>query len=383
MANALEQNLIQLKSRVQNGPVGQFFRWWVEELKQALPAPWQAKLQHAMRRLTFEVSDGSLVLAVDENHQLSVVGELLASPDKSLQKQQVADLAEQNELTEAPRILLIDAGRFLVKEISLPMAAEPNLRQVLTFEMDRQTPFKASGVYFDWKILERGGPGGQLSLRLYVIPRTEIDGNVEVLGELGKQLSGIDIREDDQTLGVNLLPQEQRLRVVNRKARTNYVLAGAVVVLLALTMTFSLYLRKHQVAQLEDAIADVRGEANQVARIRSQIEGASEAAGFLAMRRAESPLAVELLADVTRILPDDTYLDRLVINKSSVQMQGKSQNAQRLIELVNESGFLEAASFRGSTRLDARTGLEIFEINAEISANPQVSAAGGSDGSGA
>ena len=135
--------------------------------------------------------------------------------------------------------------------------------------------------------------------------------------------------------------------------------------------------------QSRSAIANVRGEANQVARIRSQIEGASEAAGFLATRRAGSPLAVELLADVTRILPDDTYLDRLVINKASVQMQGKSQNAQRLIELVNESIYLEAASFRGSTRLDARTGLEIFEINAQISANPQVSATGGSDGSGA
>lgn len=366
MANALQQNLLQLKSRVQNGPAGQFFGWWIEELKQALPEPWQQKLQHATRRLTFEVRGNSLNLAVDENRRLGDLGELLVSPDKSLQKQQVEDLVGQNDMTEAPRFLLIDAGRFLVKQITLPMAAESNLRQVLTFEMDRQTPFKASGVYFDWKVLERGGAGGQLSLMLYVIPRAEVDGNVEALGALGKQLSGIDIREDGRALGVNLLPLEQRHRVINRKARTNFMLAAAVVVLLVLTMTFSLYLRKHQVAELEEAIADVRGEANQVARIRTQIEGASEAAGFLATRRAESPLAVELLADVTRILPDDTYLDRLVINKTSVQMQGKSQNAQRLIELVNESTYFDDAAFRGSTRLDARTGLEIFEVNAQV-----------------
>jgi general secretion pathway protein L len=77
-------------------------------------------------------------------------------------------------------------------------------------------------------------------------------------------------------------------------------------------------------------------------------------------------LAIELLADVTRLLPDDTYLDRLVIGASSVQMQGKSQNAQQLIEKVNESDMLEDAAFRGSTRLDARSGLEIFEVNAQI-----------------
>lgn len=105
-----------------------------------------------------------------------------------------------------------------------------------------------------------------------------------------------------------------------------------------------------------------------MARVRSRIDGAAEAASFLAERRTSSPLVVELLADITKILPDDTYLDRLVINTSSVQLQGKSGNAQQLIEMVNESALLEAASFRGSTRLDARSGLEIFEISAQISA---------------
>ena len=174
------------------------------------------------------------------------------------------------------------------------------------------------------------------------------------------------MRSGDQTLGLNLLPAEQRVRVINRKARINMALGAAVVVLLALVMAQSLYLRGHQVSELEAAIADVQGEARQVAAIRKRIEDTSEAAGFLAMRRAESPLAIELLADITRILPDDTFLDRLVIGKSSVQIQGKSQNAQQLIELVNESDLLSAAAFRGSTRLDARTGLEIFEISAQV-----------------
>jgi hypothetical protein len=65
-------------------------------------------------------------------------------------------------------------------------------------------------------------------------------------------------------------------------------------------------------------------------------------------------------------LPDDTYLDRLVVGQDTVQMQGKSQNAQQLIERVNASPLMDAAGFRGSTRLDARTGLEIFEINADV-----------------
>jgi general secretion pathway protein L len=136
--------------------------------------------------------------------------------------------------------------------------------------------------------------------------------------------------------------------------------------LLALVMAQSLYLREHQIAELNDAITGVQGEAREVMKIKKQIEDTSEAAGFLARSRSASPLAIEVLADITRILPDDTYLDRLVITQSNVQMQGKSKNAQQLIELVNQSKLLEAASFRGSTRLDSRTGLEIFEVNATV-----------------
>jgi general secretion pathway protein L len=165
---------------------------------------------------------------------------------------------------------------------------------------------------------------------------------------------------------LNLLPAERRVRVVNRRARVNFALGVACLVLLAVVMAQSLYLRAHQVSELEQAIAEVQGEARKVMNIRKQIEDAGEAAGFLATRRATSPLAIELLADVTRLLPDDTYLDRLVIGQPNVQMQGKSRNAQQLIERVNTSQLLGEAAFRGSTRLDARSGLEIFELNATV-----------------
>lgn len=356
---------------MQTGQVGKFFRWWLGELRQAMPAAWQERLQHAMRRVTFTLNRDALTVGVDESRRLSELASFILSQDATLQRQEVEDLLEQNELREAPRFLLLDRSAILAKELKLPLAAESNLAQVLGFEMDRQTPFRAANVYFDWKVIERSASPGQLRLQLYVVPRPEVDQAVTRLANRGLGLAGVDVRDGDRTLGLNLLPVEQRVRAANPRTRFNLVLAGACVVLLVLVMAQSLYLRAHQIAELESAIAAVQDEAREVAQIRKQIEDASEAAGFLASRRAESPLAIEVLADVTRTLPDDTYLDRLVIGPSSVQMQGKSQNAQQLIEKVNESPLLDAAAFRGSTRLDARTGLEIFEVNASITLPPQ------------
>jgi general secretion pathway protein L len=366
MANALEQNFRQIRSRLQAGPVGSFFRWWLAELRQAMPASWQARLGHAMRRVTVTLDDESLTVGADENRLVSRLESLPLSEDAKLQRQQIENLLERHDLAEAPRFLLLEKRAVLSKEIKLPLAAEPNLRQVLAFEMDRQTPFRASGVYFDWKVIDRAAAPGQLKLQLFVAPRPEVDRVLESLTARGISLSGVDILDAGRAQGLNLLPPDQRLNVVNRRARLNLALGLASVVLLAVVMAQSLYLRAHQVSELEQAIEEVQGEARKVMNIRKQIEDTGQAAGFLATRRAASPLAIELLADVTRILPDDTYLDRLVIGQDSVQMQGKSQNAQQLIERVNESELLSAAAFRGSTRLDARTGLEIFELNATV-----------------
>jgi len=366
MAIAFEKNLQQTVGRLKSGPAGKFFRWWLEELKLAMPLAWQEKIQHALRRVTLTLEGESLTVAVDENRKLDTLEIFSAVQDAPLQKQQIGDLLIENDLLEAPRFLLLNLESVLCKELKLPLAAESNLAQVLSFEMDRQTPFKSSDVYYDWRILERGGDAGQLKLEIFVLPRAEVDAAVKSVTARSFPLSGVDIVDGDKTLGLNLLPADQRVRAVNRKSQMNYALGAAAVVLLALVMMQSLYLRSHQVSELENAIEEVQGEARQVTAIRKQIEDSSEAAGFLTLRRVESPLAIEVLRDITRILPDDTYLDRLVISKASVQMQGKSQNAQQLIELVNQSELFDDAAFRGSTRLDARSGLEIFEVNAQI-----------------
>ncbi len=161
MANALQQNIQQLRNRVQASPVGSFFRWWLGELKQAMPVSWQARLQHAMRRVTLTLEDESLVVGADENRLDSRLESFPLSEDPKLQQQQIGDLLEQNELQEAPRFLLLDKRSVLSKDIRLPQAAEANLAQVLSFEMDRQTPFTAANVFFDGKITDRVSTPGQ------------------------------------------------------------------------------------------------------------------------------------------------------------------------------------------------------------------------------
>ncbi len=364
MAIALNNTIQNFRYRIENGPVGQFFTWWSEELRNAMPAQVRARLQYARRKLLVQIDAGEIVLSVEDAGSIQSLDSLSTDQDIQLQQQRVRELLQQHELLEVNCELLLPESSILRSDVVMPLAAETNLRQALAYEMDRYTPFQAEEVFYTWRILDRDRETSQLHFELFVTPREPAEAQVEQLKRLGLTVSGIDVATRTEPLGVNLLPLAQRFHIVNQQVRLNWAIGAVAVFLLAFVMAQSLWLREHQLQTIGEAIDNVRSEAMAVQQIRKQIDDATEAAGFLQSRKVQNGYKVEMLAELTRILPDDTYLDRLSLHAETAQMQGKSSNAQSLIELINDSPFFEDASFRGPTRLDNRSGKEIFDLSA-------------------
>jgi general secretion pathway protein L len=384
MTTSFENQLENWRLRLQTSPAGEFLRWWKNELLQLLPASLQAQLAHAHGRVLTRVlpgdgadDNGSLELAWFEGGSLQMLDALPLDQDLDLQRRQIADLLAEHEMNEAPRDLLLSREQVLSKRVQLPLAAESNLRQALAFEMDRHTPFNAEAVYFDYQVLERDRERSQLHLDLVVAPRPAVDELLAVLEPRGLAPTGVDVLSDGVAGGFNLLPLDQRTRIRRQRTRINILLACTLVLVLALVMAQSLWLRQQQIENINLAIDEVRVEARRVQNIRAQIDDASEAAGFLLKQRSAAPPTVKVLAEATRLMPDNTYLDRLRVWEGNMQLQGKSANAQQLIEIVNASELFDGTEFRGSTRLDSRTGKEIFDLRADLAATAAISEDGG------
>ena len=331
-----------------------------------LPVGLQAKMQHARRRVLLKLNGNELSVSMHESDLLQEIEVLSLDQDSRLQRQQLFDLLVDRELSEVARDFVLPESRVLRKEVILPLAAEANLRQALSFEMDRQTPFQANDVFFDYRVTHRERESSQIRVDLLVTLKQPLMREIEALGPVGMTPSGVDVELDGYPAGLNLLPTDLRHRVVNSKSRTNLILAASTVFLLIAVMVQSVWLRQHQLTEVNEAIDEVRGEALQVQQIRDRITDASEAAGFMQMRRSSSMPVVKVINEVTRLMPDDTFLDRLLIGSETVQMQGKSQNAQRLIEQVNSSPYFKDAAFRGPTRLDTRSQKEIFDVTTSL-----------------
>lgn len=58
----------------------------------------------------------------------------------------------------------IDGSRAAIHRLSLPAAAQKQLVEVLTYELEAQVPFDMDGAVFDWRLLEKGAGDGQIPI---------------------------------------------------------------------------------------------------------------------------------------------------------------------------------------------------------------------------
>ena len=117
---------------------------------------------------------------------------------------------------------------------------------------------------------------------------------------------------------------------------------------------------------IEQEVAAGRAAAAEADRLRNEIDRLSGNAGFIESERSKAGRPLVVLAAVTRILPDDTYLTEMELRQRKLTLSGRSAGAARLIGALAADGEFRNPGFSAPvTRLEAlRT--ELFTINTEV-----------------
>jgi len=202
------------------------------------------------------------------------------------------------------------------------------------------------------------------------VPRAPLDADLAKIAASSLVLDGVDCwREGPGSgrLGLNLLPADRRPRRVNARLRLNLGFAAAAVVLLFTAMLLSLGNREAALAAMTEQVEKAQNAAKQVGALRKTLQDSISAANFLNRRKREMPVMVQMLADLTDRLPDDTYLERIAVDeKSKIDLQGLSDNTSKLTERLRESSVLENPSFQGNIQQDPRTHKDRFNMTLEF-----------------
>ena len=369
-AELLSQPLSRLRARYAQSPLPRFLRWWGGELRSLLPERWSRMLAVEHAWLALDVQGGELVAtAIDARGDVELARLPLAERDALAG---ALESALDDERRALPRILLVPAPVVLRRSITLPAAALDNLRTVLGFELDRQTPFKPEQVFYDSRVLRHETGAKQVVVELALIPKERLQHALAELGGVAATLAGVDVRAaDGHGLGYNFLPVEQRLGRRNTRLWIHAGLVAGSVLLLLLAMGRLLDNRAAAVEALKAETEERHDEARAAAKLRDSLEEAALAANFLAIEKGRQPSMVLMLADLTRLLPDDTYLERLNSSRGEITLNGQSSQAAKLVEVLQSSTLVRSPALSGPIQPDARTQKDRFNITAGYGPAPE------------
>mgnify|MGYP001243345024 CR=1 FL=1 len=361
LSDQLTQPLRRLRARYAQSPLPRFLHWWGGELRALLPERWRQR---------FEVEDAWVLLRCDgdevqvlrqRGEMRDELGRLPAQPPEALPGA-LADLLGE-EGREQRRVLLLPGDAILRRTLTLPAAALENLDTVLGFELDRQTPFKPDQVRFDSRVLPHEAEAKQVPVQFALVTRERLAKELARIDGLASSLSAVDaVDAHGARAGFNFLPQEQR---AGRSHLFGWTMAG----LLFAALLFSwmalgkiIENRRDAIAALEQQVEEARDEARAVTKLRNELDDAAAGANFLAVEKASQPSMLLLLDELTQLLPDDTYLERLSVVRGEVSLSGQSRQAAKLVEILGGSKLLRSPALSGPIQPDPRSGMDRFNI---------------------
>ncbi len=355
--------------------VREFFRWWRAELTGLLPQAWRRRFERRHDTLLLSPGRDEVQISRRDNGRLEELGRI----DMTL-----PDAAERMSATlgalkvESTRVeVLVPPEKLLVKQIQLPLAAEENLRQVLGFEMQRQTPFRAEQVYFNYSVVARRAKTQQLAVQLSVVPRTVVE---EVLNpivgwDLAPEQGDGKTEQDDGVFA--FVPAGAGQRATSGLYRGLLV---ANLALLVAVVAIPMLQQQRYLDQARARLAEIRAAATTASNLQQRIDQHQARSRYLFAQKVRQPASVELLEELSRRLPDDTWLFRVEIRNGKVHLQGTSTRASALIAELEDSRFLEDVRFASPVTQDGASGRERFHLSARIVSPPSSALAGSPEG---
>jgi general secretion pathway protein L len=344
--------------------VSDFFSWWLGEL-QALWVPVRRVLRRGPKIVTLNTSDQQWVLRLEKGSRFQELGRVDSLTEVNASRKKLGALIRKAKLGDFSLVVLLPEIKSLRRRLDLPAISDHDLRQALFFEIERQTPFRPEDVYFDYRVAARRPESKRLTVELVIAPRATVDPILSQVKGLGLQLSGVDVvaRNSHSRLGVNLLRTGQATASWSS-------LHLALALLLIGLLGAVLYVPVSQLASEDDSIAaqvaEESGKAKQTTKKRAELDEIVKAAAFLDERKKNAPSILGMIDELTKALPDNTWLISLTQTNTEVKISGYSAAAAELIPLIDNVPLFKNPTFSSPIVQDPQKKLERFDISMEI-----------------
>ncbi len=333
-----------------------FARWWLAGLREAVPPGWLdwadgKATPRAMIRRDHDVVVCKLTSAAGAvEARLPLQRFDAAALEAWLSEQGL----KREQVIVGP---VVSCDQFFLRDLSVPKAALAALPRILDQEVQRRTPFQLSDIWHAATPIA-GGATDVVAMCHWIIRKDRAEA---ALAELGLKPGDIDFLAaggaDGEAVPVIAFraTSDEDPAWALRAIRILAVAALTVVVLGLATFEWSQ-------AGVATAIETSLMEARQGAQ--SGRDGIDPTAHLLAMKADIGIL--EVWDELSRILPDHTFLTESRIADGKVTLSGFSADAARLVRIIDQSPLFSGATLGPAITPDATEHKDRFSISFKV-----------------
>jgi len=351
-------------------PAARFLAWWGGELGACLPSLFRGRGRRR-RRLLVDLDGAALdVKRRRRGGKVKPVARIALGDQDASQAPKTRRAVARAARRSDEVVLRVPEREALQRTIRLPMAARENMREVIGFEMDRFTSLKAEEAYFDFEIAETDEARQQLAVALMVVPRTDLRPALDLLAAWGVVPDRLVLLrpDEDAEVGRNLLPPAPAAAGLSWQARLGGGLAVVLLLLLGAQAYLPWYEKQQQLEALQAREAALRAEALQVDGLRTQVAAEAKRRAAIYATLTARPPAIRVLDELSRIIPDGTWLVDLQMSGETVSLKGYSQEPAGVIAVLEASPLFHDARFVSPVIPDSRIGLDRIAVSARLAA---------------
>ena len=352
--------------------MSRFFAWWGGELAALVPA---------RLRLWWRESDRIVMLSFDgtravfarpagvRSEEIHTVK--LGTADASLNRAETSRRLLQAAGRNFQLLLCVPPEQVLQRTLTLPLAVEEDLRQTLAFELDRYTPFRPDQVYFAFRVVERDAGQKRLSVELAAVPKSAVDQGVMRAAALGLTVDGAVLADELLQHGGdcrNFLPAAAKRRKSSARQWWRAGMAALSAVLLVVLLAIPLWRTRAAAISLLDPLAQGKAESQETDALREHLRKLVEEHNYLHDKKWDTPSTVLVLAELSKLLPDNTFVLQFDFEGNTVQIQGETTASTKLVETLEASPLFKDVSIKTLLTKVQGSANDHFHISATLKA---------------
>ncbi len=274
-------------------------------------------------------------------------------------------------LEKKTRIARIAPEEVLQHVIELPLTAERELERIISYQLDTLSPYPTNRIYHAYRILGRDLDRAVLQVELYLVPKEQVDAVTARMREWNITPDFVDCASEEASFdpAINFLSTPTGNTANKRRLSRFNTLLVLVNILLLVALAFTHLLQKKQAEEeLSLLVETAKVEAEAANDLRSKVNELQQQGAFLQDLKNQRVPALQVIDELTKIIPDDTWIEGALYHGDQLNLSGISAKSSTLISTIERSPLFQDVAFQASVVQDFRSGGERFQIRAKITA---------------